>query len=204
MKLEEFKLFIDVEKERYTNFFKTISYNREDMIFNEGTRCNHLSFILEGGVSIRTYSVNGKEELINNLSEGDIFGDIICFAENRNYIGHVIAEKNSIIAHITRENWLRILSENPTILLHFIESITNKTYKTKIENKILAHKNIEDRIYYYLNTKTNNSNNNIVTIKNVTELSKVLNLPRPSVSRSLTIMEEKGLIKRNKNRIEVL
>ena len=67
------------------------------MVFNEGTKCNHLSFILEGGVSIRTYSVNGKEELINNLSEGDIFGDIICFAENRNYIGHVIAEKNSII-----------------------------------------------------------------------------------------------------------
>ena len=72
-----------------------------------------------------------------------------------------------------------------------------------MENKILAHKNIEDRIYYYLNTKINNRNN-IVDIKNVTDLAKKLNLPRPSVSRSLTLMEEKGLIKRNKNRIEVL
>ena len=173
------------------------------MIFNEGSICNHLSFILEGKLSIRTYSVNGKEEIINTLSTGDIFGDIICFSENRNYIGHVIAEKNTVIAHVTKENWLNILNNNPTILLHFIESITNKTFKTKLENKILAHKNIEDRIYYYLNTKINNQNT-IVDIKNVTDLAKKLNLPRPSVSRSLTLMEEKGLIKRNKNRIEVL
>ena len=199
-----FKLFSNVEKSNYYDFFKTISYNKEEMVFNEGDPCNHISFILEGAVSIRTYSVNGKEEIINTLKEGDIFGDIICFAENKNYIGHVITEKNTIIAHVTKENWLKILSLNSTILLHFIESITNKTYKTKLENKILSHKNIEDRIYYYLNTKITNSNIHFVTIKNVTELSKILNLPRPSVSRSLTNLEKKGLIKRNKNRIEVL
>lgn len=73
-----------------------------------------------------------------------------------------------------------------------------------MENKILSHKNIEDRIYYYLNTHFDNKKNNIVTIKNVTELAKILNLPRPSVSRTLSTMEGKGLIKRNKNRIEVL
>ena len=73
-----------------------------------------------------------------------------------------------------------------------------------MENKILTHKNIEDRIYYYLNSKIHNPKDNYVTIKNVTELSKILNLPRPSVSRSLSKMEEKGLIKRDKNRIEVL
>lgn len=204
MNLENFKLFLDVEKSNYYDFFKTVFYNKEEMVFNEGDPCNHISFILEGAVSIRTYSVNGKEEIINTLKEGDIFGDIICFAENRNYIGHVIAEKNTIIAHVTKENWLKILSLNSTILLHFIESITNKTYKTKLENKILSHKNIEDRIYYFLNTKITNSDIHFVTIKNVTELSKILNLPRPSVSRSLTNLEKKGLIKRNKNRIEVL
>lgn len=204
MNLMDFKIFEGVENEDFLRFFKTLSYNKEDMVFNEGSLCNHISFILEGSISIRTYSINGKEEIINTLAEGNIFGDIICFAEKKEYIGHVIAEKNSVIAHVTKDNWLNILNNNPSILLHFIESITNKTYKTKLENKILSHKNIEDRIYYYLNTKINNHKQNFVIIKNVTELSKILNLPRPSVSRSLTIMEEKGLIKRNKNRIEVL
>ncbi len=204
MKIEEFKLFNNVDKSKYINYFKITSYNKEDMVFNEGDTCNHISLILEGKISIRTYSVNGSEEIINNLFPGDIFGDIICFAENKKYIGHVISDKASLIAHISKENWLNILSENSSILLNFLENITNKTYKTKMENKILAHKNIEDRIYYFLNTKINNQKNNIVIIKNVTELAKILNLPRPSVSRSLTKMEEKGLIKRNKNRIEVL
>ena len=204
MQLKDFKMFTNVDLSKYLNFFRILSYNKEDMIFNEGTLCNHISFILEGSVSIRTYSINGKEEIINTLNEGDIFGDIICFAENKNYIGHIIAEKNTIIAHITKENWLKILGIDSLILTHFIESITNKTFKTKLENKILAHKNIEDRIYYYLNTQIKNPKNNFVNIKNVTTLAKILNLPRPSVSRSLTNMEQKGLIKRNKNRIEVL
>lgn len=204
MQLENLKMFKGIKISNYLEYFKFVTYNKEDMVFNEGAPCNHLSFILEGAVSIRTYSINGKEEIINTLTEGELFGDIICFSENKSYIGHVIAERHSIIAHITKENWLKILSENQIILVHFIESITHKMYKTKLENKILAHKNIEDRIYYYLNTQIKNPKNNYVNIKNVTALAKTLNLPRPSVSRSLTIMEEKGLIRRNKNRIEVL
>lgn len=204
MHLEEFEIFKNINPEIYKNYFKIIYYDKEEMVFNEGDECNHLSFILEGKVSIRTYSLNGKEEIMNTLLSGNIFGDVICFSENRNYIGHVIADKTSVIAHIHKENWLLLLQKNSNLLLHFIESITNKTFKTKMENKILAHKNIEDRIYYYLNSQLHHEKNSFVIIESVTDLSKILNLPRPSVSRSLKTMEEKGIIIRNKNRIEVL
>lgn len=204
MKLEDFKLFKEIKPDIYVKNFKVINYNKEDMVFNEGDICQHLSFVLEGSVSIRTYSLNGKEEIINTVTPGNIFGDILCYSKNNKYIGHVIADKNTTIAHIHKDIWTNIIQENKTILINFISLITEKTFKTKMENKILSHKNIEDRIYYYLNTHFDNKKNNIVTIKNVTELAKILNLPRPSVSRTLSTMEGKGLIKRNKNRIEVL
>lgn len=204
MNLEEFKIFKNVPLEIYKKRFKIITYNKEEMIFNEGDECNYISFVLEGKISVRTYTLNDKEEIINTLLPGNIFGDIICFSENRSYIGHVIADKTSTVAHIHRDSWLNLLQENSHLLLHFIESITNKTFKTKMENKILVHKNIEDRIYYYLNTLVHHKKNSFVNIKSVTDLSKILNLPRPSVSRTLKSMEEKGIIIRNKNRIEVL
>lgn len=203
MRIEEFKIFNDVPANIYKKEFKFMDYSKDDMIYNEGDECTHLSFVLEGVVSVRTYSINGKEEIINTLYPGDIFGDIICFSGNKTYIGHVIAEKKSTIAHIHKDKWLNLLQKNANILLHFIENITDKTFKTKMENKILAHKNIEDRIYYYLNNKINKKKK-IVTIKSVTDLAKILNLPRPSVSRSLKTMEEKGLIIRKKKEIEVL
>ena len=53
---------------------------------------------------------------------------------------------------------------------------------------------------YYLNVK---QINNVVKISSVTDMAKVLSLPRPSVSRSLSILETKGLIKREKNVIYI-
>ena len=73
-----------------------------------------------------------------------------------------------------------------------------------MDNKLLLHKNIEDRIYFYLNTQIDKKKTRKIYITSVTNLANELNLPRPSVSRSLSIMETKGLIKRNKKEIEVL
>ncbi|MBQ8293110.1 MAG: Crp/Fnr family transcriptional regulator [Bacilli bacterium] len=204
MKINEFKMFKNANHHNYNNYFKTIDYQSNAMIFNEGDECTNISFILEGTVSIRTYSLNGKEEILNTLHPGEIFGDVICFSGNKKYIGHVIADKNCKIAHVNKNNWLKLIQKDSAILTNFIENITDKTFKTKMENKMLLHKNIEDRIYYYLNTKLNKKSPSTVIIKNVTELAKILNLPRPSVSRSLNKMEKRGLIKRNKNKIEVL
>lgn len=204
MKLEEFEIFKGINNNTYQNEFKIISYNKEDMLFNEGDECTHLSFVIEGAITVRTYSLNGKEEIINTLLPGDIFGDVICFSKKKTYIGHIISEKHSTIAHIHKDKWIQLLQCNSNLLINFLESITNKTFQTKMENKILTHKNIENRIYYYLNTKINHQKEHFIFIKSVTDLSKTLNLPRPSVSRSLTQMEKKGLIRKTKNKIEVL
>ncbi len=204
MNLEELSVFYKINKEIYLKKAKIVSYTKGDMIFNEGTECLHISFILDGEVSIRTYSLNDKEEILGLFHSGDTFGDIICFSPKQTYIGHVIANKNTIIAHFYKDDWLDLLQKNRMLLTNFLKNITDKTYQSKMENKLLAHKNIEDRIYYYLNSLIDNKKTHIVEISNVTDLAKKLNLPRPSVSRSLTKMQAKGLILKHKNRIEVL
>ena len=80
-------------------------------------------------------------------------------------------------------------------LEEYLKHIADKSIAIKLQAKLLSHKNIEDRIMYYLSTKADD--NNTIYIKSVTDLSKVLSLPRPSVSRSLSNLEDKGLINRN-------
>ena len=63
-----FKLFNKVDPNQYLKYFKIIDYKKEDIIFNEGEVCDHLSFVLEGEISVRTYSLNGKEEILNIIS----------------------------------------------------------------------------------------------------------------------------------------
>ena len=204
MNLQDFKLFNKVDTNQYLKYFKIIDYKKEDIIFNEGDICNHLTFVLDGEISVRTYSLNGKEEILNIIYPGGIFGDIISYSNKTTYIGHIISNRNSVVAHIKKTDWITLIQKDETLLINFLNHLTNKTFKTKMDNKLLLHKNIEDRIYFYLNTQIDKKKTRKIYITSVTNLANELNLPRPSVSRSLSNMETKGLIKRNKKEIEVL
>ena len=204
MNLQDFKLFNKVDSNQYLKYFKIIDYKKEDIVFNEGEVCNHLSFVLDGEISVRTYSLNGKEEILNIIYPGGIVGDIISYSNKTTYIGHVISNRNSVVAHIKKTDWITLIQKDETLLINFLNHLTNKTFKTKMDNKLLLHKNIEDRIYFYLNTQIDKKKTRKIYITSVTNLANELNLPRPSVSRSLSSMESKGLIKRNKKEIEVL
>lgn len=204
MNLQDFKLFNKVDSNQYLKYFKIIDYKKEDVIFNEGEVCDHLSFVLDGEISVRTYSLNGKEEILNIIYPGGIFGDIISYSNKTTYIGHIISNRNSVVAHIKKTDWITLIQKDETLLINFLNHLTNKTFKTKMDNKLLLHKNIEDRIYFYLNTQIDKKKTRKIYITSVTKLANELNLPRPSVSRSLSNMETKGLIKRNKKEIEVL
>ena len=204
MNLQDFKLFNKVDSKQYLKYFKIIDYKKEDIIFNEGDVCIHLTFVLDGEISVRTYSLNGKEEILNIIYPGGIFGDIISYSNKTTYIGHIISNRNSVVAHIKKTDWITLIQKDETLLINFLNHLTNKTFKTKMDNKLLLHKNIEDRIYFYLNTQIDKKKTRKIYITSVTNLANELNLPRPSVSRSLSNMETKGLIKRNKKEIEVL
>lgn len=189
---------LDSEKK----YFKIVEYNAFDVIFNERDVCNHLGIVLKGEVLISTITYNEKEEIINTIKEHDVFGDILLFASNNIYLGDVIAIKKSIVALITKDNLLKLLTQRKELLIKYLSHLSNKSLNIKLQSKLLSHKNIEDRIMYFLSTVKNKDN--IYEYKSITDIANKLSLPRPSVSRSMTILENKGLIKKGKKKIYIL
>lgn len=189
---------LDSEKK----YFKIVEYNAFDIIFNEHDVCNHLGIVLKGEVLISTITYNEKEEIINTIKEHDVFGDILLFASNNIYLGDVIAIKKSIVALITKDNLLTLLTQRKELLTKYLSHLSNKSLNIKLQSKLLSHKNIEDRIMYFLSTVKNKDN--IYEYKSITDIANKLSLPRPSVSRSMTILENKGLIKKEKKKIYIL
>lgn len=177
------------------------NYNSNDLIFNEQTKCDMLAILIKGEVLISTITSNEKEEIFNTIYENEAFGDILVFSSSHRYLGNVIATKKTKIAFINRDVLINTFSTHPDILKEYLMHVADKSIAIKLQAKLLSHKNIEDRIMYYLNTLSEEKN--YVYIKSVTDLSKILSLPRPSVSRSLSNLEDKGLIKRNGKYIHI-
>ena len=61
MNLQDFKLFNKVDPNQYLKYFKIINYKKEDIVYNEGEVCDHLSFVLEGEIIFRISSLPFKE-----------------------------------------------------------------------------------------------------------------------------------------------
>ena len=187
-------------KEEINKFIKYTTYDSNQVVFNEGDICNSIGIVVEGEILIKTYTYNIKEEIITVIKEKNFFGQYLLFSNNNIYLGIGITSRKTKVAYISKMNLLTILSVNKQFLEAYMKVICDEAVKIKQQAKLLAHKNIRDRIMYYL---MSNQKDKTVYIKSVTNLSNLLSIPRPSVSRELTNMELDGLIIRNGKYIKI-
>ena len=195
------KTWFEILLTKYNPIVKIKEYKTNDIIFNEDEYCQEVCIVLKGQIIISTITYLEKEEIINIINEKEVFGDLLVFSSNHKYLGNVISGKKSSIAIIKKNDLIDCLLKDQELLSLFLKSISDKALDIKLQAKLFSHKNIEDRIMYFLSIK---QINNIVNISSVTNMAKILSLPRPSVSRSLSILENKGLIKRDKNIIYII
>ena len=179
---------MELTKDLYQLFnnFEKKEYERGDIIFSTNQECTKIGFILKGHIKITSITYFEKEETISSLKANDIFGNMLIFSTHPYFLGDAIAEKKSTIIFINKKQLIDLLKENQTFLELFLKEITDNAIAIKQQNKLLAHKNIKDRILYYFNNLSIQQNTKIIKIPSITHLSLELSLPRPSVSRELT------------------
>ena len=176
------------------NKYPHITYLRNQLIYSEGDKCSKIGIIIEGEIKISTITHLEKEETFTIVKKGDIFGNSLIFSSSPYYLGNIIANQKTTICFIDKNSLIFELSSNPTLLESYINIISDKTIRIKQQNKLFAHKNIRDRILYYFVMLSKQQNTNIIKLPTITKLANELSLPRPSVSRELSNMENDGLI----------
>ncbi|MBP5574798.1 MAG: Crp/Fnr family transcriptional regulator [Bacilli bacterium] len=167
-----------------------------NIIYHEGDTCENIGIIVSGKVDIVSYSFEGKEILINSLKAGDIFGNNLLFSSSPIYKGDVIAKEKCVIAFINKENLIFLLQNNTEFLNIYlnIQSDFGKTLNARIQ--LLSFPNAEERLQYYAS-----KNNNVIEFKNVTTLAATIGVQRETLSRLLTSLIERHLIKKEKGKI---
>lgn len=172
--------------------FKVKQYQPNEIIFNEGDECRGVGIVIKGFINIVTITFN-KEETITTIKEKEAYGLHLIFASDNTFLGSGIAKECTTILYINKQNLIILLQSNKEHLLTFLRNTSDDTLAIKKQAKLYAHKNIRDRIMYYLEQ---NQVNRKVKLESVSKLGLILSLPRPSVSRELSLLEKEGIIKR--------
>ena len=168
-------------------------------IFNEGDYCESIGVIVSGKIDIVSYSFEGKEQLINSLKAGEIFGNNLIFSSDPTYRGNVVAKEKAVVAFINKDNLVYLLQNNQEFLSLYLKAQSDKAKTLTARIQLLSFTNAEERLFYYAS-----KNDGVIVFKNVTTLAATLGVQRETLSRLLTVLVKKHQIKKEKGKITVL
>ena len=187
-------LFTNVELKHYKKQLNITTYKKNTLIFQEGEICNSLGLILSGELTISTLTNYDKEYIIDVLHPNDIFGENLLFNQNNIFLGDGIISKDAEIIFISKDTLIELFKDK-NFLTNYLFIVSSKTLKLRERLKLLSQKSVEEKIMFYLLNEYKKTGNPNIKIKSKEQLANILNLPRPSLSRELIKMQEKGLIK---------
>lgn len=175
---------------------KINSYKKESYLFHENEECNEIGIVLEGSVEISTTLINGQEVIFRKLNKDDIFGMNLVFSLNNRYKGNIVAKTDCKVGFIKRLDLLKLLQKNDSLLLEYLKEQSNIGLESSEKIKLLSFSNAEDRLIYYLTI-----NNNVVEYQTITLLAKELGIQRETLSRLITKLINKKVIKKTATKI---
>jgi CRP-like cAMP-binding protein len=171
-------------------------YIREQSIFFEGDMPLFFYQISEGSVRIVNTFTNGKEFIQDMFKKGDSFGEPVLFI-NSCYPATAIANEDTVILKMARENFLYLLHDSNEALFNLTESLAGRLYKkSTIVREVSGERSIH-RIFTLLQMLKKESG--CAEKKFKVELSRqhiadMLGLRVETVIRTMKKLEVNGLI----------
>lgn len=120
------------------------SFNKGDLIYEEGERSNKIYLILEGVVKSYKMDGNGKE-LITALYKADDFLGFTSFAESIIYQESVMAVENVQVAGISKNELKEIIGNNKEVSVEILNLLTDNISDIKEQLLQMAYGSVRKK-----------------------------------------------------------
>jgi len=175
------------------------SFDKNDIIFEEGNLPLHYYQIIYGEVKMSNYNDDGREFIQGIFYNGQSFGEPPLFL-NQKYPANAIAVENTEIFILLKENFMKLLEDNPKVSIKIIENLAQRLYyKSVMAAEISTHepehrvlKLIDHGIAYFNFQKDKNGYLINFTRQQIGDLT---GLRVETVIRTIKALEKKGELK---------
>ena len=175
--------------------YQTKSFPKGSVLFHEGEECQVIGLVKKGFVRIQSYSFKGTEIVYNEIKPNDFFGVHLVFGSDNKFKGNVVAHEESEIFLLKKEAFQKLM-QDPVFFEKFMKLESSFIKNLNHHIKLLSLQSAEERFLFYLQ-----SNKGQITFKNVTTLAQSVHLERETLSRLLSSLEKRHLIRRLSHQI---
>ena len=186
-------------------FFKAKleKYKKGDFLQSVLTPFQRFGLVISGSIQVCCDDINGYPMIMANVSEGDIFGESLCFirAESPVYI-RAVADSEVLMmttANIRSADKRDDMSHDFT--LRFTEVLAKKALSMNDRIQILSKITLKEKILTLLNQyKQRNSSCEIILPFDRADMAIYLGTDRAALSRALSNLKKQGIIDYKKNK----
>jgi len=192
--------------EKATAHLVTRNHPANQVILLENDWGSSVYFILEGWVKIRTYNLDGKEVTLNILGKGEIFGEMAALDEVPRSTD-VITLAPTIIGNMPAQDFVQLIYSEPMAGVRLAQLMGRRLRQVNRRLRLResdSMSRVADTILFLADGQGKQTTEG-VEIPNLPhrELSSLSGLARETVTRVLTKLEKKGLIKRDQDILRI-
>ena len=173
----------EILKDKET-YIKT--YNKNSTIATENAPCDSIGILIDGEIEIIKENASGNLSILRKLHQGHIFGEMAIFSANRQWPATVQVKTTSTVFFIKINAFFK---EGKTLTPLREKMVYNML--SILSNRALY---LNKRLNYLLEEYNKHHSTQFLTSMNRNALAAFLNITRPSLSRELAHLKDKGIL----------
>lgn len=203
-----FTALSDSDLNRIASKMVSRDYEKGQMILLEESTGETFFIITSGTVKVTRLSDDGREVILALLGESDFFGEMsLLDGEGRS--ANIVANEDAEVMTLSRRDFLEYLETYPKIAIALLEELAVRIRKSDQQIESLSLSDSEQRIgitLIRLAEEGGTIKRGDVTVQNLPYQQDIANMAgtsRETVSRTLKLLEDKKLVKRNGSDITI-
>lgn len=183
-------------------------YQAGDEIISAGDEREDIYFILDGEVKVVYLTASGKDIWHNLLGPGTTFGEMAALT-GRARTANVIAVRQTHVAVVTRSEMLALMQADPSIAIWLVTEMAERLNQANEMVRSLVAQNIAQRVRAELARLAAPvpGETDVLAIEpapNLSEIARRLNTDRENVSREVSSLTSRGILRKEAERMVVL
>lgn len=178
----------------------TYKYRRGDIIFSRGDKANHLYIVCSGKMKISKYTIDGKEQILYILSDGDFIGAFnLLKADKFDFTAEALEDIE--ISTVSKAAFNDVLLKNPDITIKVLEKAYERIQKVESLVDRLGTNSVDAKVAgLLLNLEANfghkSDEGTLLKLSiNREEMGSYAGIARETMTRKLKLFQELGVIK---------
>ncbi len=181
------------------------SFKRESLIAQSGDETTAQLILLSGSVRGEMMDFNGKAIKIEDIKAVRMLAPAFLFGKQNHYPVSIIANEESRVLHIPKNDFLKLLGSNELILRNYLDNISSRAQFLSEKIKFLFFQDIKGKLAHYYMTKLRESSSQTIRMESSQEqLAVLFGVSRPALARSIKELREDKIIETHGKEIRIL